>query len=396
MWVGLLYFAQGLPFGLLFETCAVYFRTHGLSLTEIGLISLAGLPWTCKFLWAPAVDVWGHRRTWIVACQGLLGLELCLLLVSDPTRMNGLSWLLLLTFAFVAATQDIAIDAYTIELLNEEELGPANGIRVTTYRLALIFAGGLVVALAGLIGWRSAFGCAAVLLAALALLTTRAPETKKPGPPTAGWGAQLRRGFVGPLQSFWQRPGVVHVLLFVLSFKLGDMALGPMVRPFWVDRAFTPVEIGAVPGTLGVVATIVGALLGGRLTRRWGLFRALWTLGAVQAASNLVYAAVAALPPSTPLMYAASVVESLCGGLGTAPFLAFLMRVCDKTRAATQYALLSAIFGLSRSVSGAFSGVLAHSLGYPVYFTATFFLAWPAFVLLPWVRKWIRQEGTKE
>ncbi len=390
----MLYFAQGLPFGLLFEALAVYFRTHGLGLTEIGLLSLAGLPWTCKFLWAPAVDLWGKRRTWIVTCQALLGLELCLLLVFDPTRMSGLTWLLLLTFAFVAATQDIAIDAYTIELLDEEEMGPANGIRVTTYRLALIVAGGLVVALAGLIGWQAAFGGAAVLLAAVALFTTQAPEVKRPRPQTAGWGAQLRRGFVGPLQNFWHRPGVVYVLLFILSFKLGDMALGPMVRPFWVDRAFTPVEIGAVPGTVGVVATIVGALLGGKLTQQWGLFRALWTLGAVQAASNLVYAAAAALPPSTPLMYTASVVESLCGGLGTAPFLAFLMRVCDKTRAATQYALLSAIFGLSRAVSGAFSGVLAHSFGYAAYFTATFFLAWPAFLLLPWVRKWIRQERT--
>ena len=343
-------------------------------------------------MWAPAVDLWGKRRTWIVVCQGLLGLELCVLLVSDPTRMSGLTWLLLIAFAFVAATQDIAIDAYTIELLDEEEMGPANGIRVTTYRLALIFAGGLVVALAGLIGWQAAFGGAAVLLVAVALFTTQAPEMRRPRPQAADWGAQLRGGFVGPLQSFWQRPGVVYVLLFILSFKLGDMALGPMVRPFWVDRAFTPVQIGAVPGTLGVVATIVGALLGGKLTQRWGLFRALWTLGAVQAASNLVYAAAAALPPSTSLMYSASVVESLCGGLGTAPFLAFLMRVCDKTRAATQYALLSAVFGLSRSVSGAFSGVLAHSFGYAAYFTATFFLAWPAFLLLPWVRKWIRQE----
>ena len=95
-------------------------------------------------------------------------------------------------------------------------------------------------------------------------------------------------------------------------------------------------------------------------------------------------------------MYTASVVESFCGGLGTAPFLAFLMYICDKSRAATQYALLSALFGLSRSVSGAFSGVLAESLGYAAYFTATFFLAWPAFLLLPWVRKWIRQEGAEE
>ena len=111
-------------------------------------------------------------------------------------------------------------------------------------------------------------------------------------------------------------------MLFVLAFKLGDMALGPMVRPFWVDSHFTPVQIGAIPGTLGVISTIAGALVGGHLTGRWGVFRALWVLGIAQAASNLVYAGAAALPPSTPLMYAASVVESFCGGLGTAPFLA--------------------------------------------------------------------------
>jgi PAT family beta-lactamase induction signal transducer AmpG len=182
-------------------------------------------------------------------------------------------------------------------------------------------------------------------------------------------------------------------MLFVLTFKLGDMALGPMVRPFWVDRAFTPLQIGAVPGTIGVVSTILGALLGGRLTKTWGLFRALWILGIAQAASNLVYAVAAAVPRSELLMYSASIVESFCGGLGTAPFLAFLMSVCDKTQAATQYALLSALFGLTRALSGAFSGWAAQNFGYATYFTATFFLAWPAFLLLPWVKQWIRENG---
>jgi PAT family beta-lactamase induction signal transducer AmpG len=177
-------------------------------------------------------------------------------------------------------------------------------------------------------------------------------------------------------------------MLFVLTFKLGDMALGPMVRPFWVDQHFTPVQIGAVPGTLGVVTTILGALLGGGLTARWGIFRALWTLGIAQAASNLVYAAAAALPPSTPLMYTASIVESFCGGLGTAPFLAFLMSICDKAHAATQYALLSALFGLTRVVAGALSGWATERVGYAAYFAVTFFLAWPALILLPWVRRW--------
>jgi PAT family beta-lactamase induction signal transducer AmpG len=392
-WVAILYFAEGFPFGLLFDAFPVYFRGHGVSLTDIGFISLAGLPWTLKFLWAPAVDLWGRRKNWIVACQALLAIDLGLLLLLEPTRGEWVLWTLLVALAVFAATQDIAIDAYTIELLNEDEMGPANGIRVSLYRVALICAGGVFVALAGLIGWQSAFLAASVLLAISALLSSRAPEIVRVQAAQESWSATIERAVVGPLRGFWRRPGVLYVLLFVLTFKLGDMALGPMVRPFWVDRQFTPLQIGAVPGTIGVVSTIAGALLGGTLTKQWGIFRALWVLGIAQAASNLAYAGVAASPPSTALMYSASVIESFCGGLGTAPFLAFLMSVCDKSQAATQYALLSALFGLTRSLSGAVSGVITQEVGYAAYFVATFFLAWPAFLLLPWVKKWTKEEG---
>jgi PAT family beta-lactamase induction signal transducer AmpG len=165
-----------------------------------------------------------------------------------------------------------------------------------------------------------------------------------------------------------------------------------MIKPFWVDRQFTPVQIGLVPGTLGVMTTIGGALIGGALTTRWGIFKALWVLGVLQAVSNLVYAGAAVLPPSEALMYVASLVESFCGGLGTAPFLAFLMSICSKAHAATQYALLSALFGLTRALSGAFSGAVTEQVGYAAYFTATFFLAWPAFLLLPWVKVWAEDE----
>jgi PAT family beta-lactamase induction signal transducer AmpG len=395
-WVAILYFIEGFPFGLLFDAFPVYFRSHGVSLTDIGLISLAGLPWTLKFLWAPAVDLWGKRKHWIVICQILLAIDLVMLLLFKPAQGDWTLWCLLIALAVFSATQDIAIDAYTIELLDEEEMGPANGVRVSLYRVALICAGGVFVAIAGIVGWRAAFAAAGGLFALSAVLSSRAPETLRPqSTPTAqeSWPTTLERAVVGPLQGFWQRPGVVYVMLFVLTFKLGDMALGPMVRPFWVDRHFTPLQIGAVPGTIGVVSTIAGALLGGRLTKSWGLFRALWILGIAQAVSNLGYAAVAALPPSTLLMYSASVLESFCGGLGASPFLAFLMSVCDKTQAATQYALLSALFGLTRSLSGAFSGVVTQSVGYATYFAATFFLAWPAFLLLPWVKQWIGEEG---
>jgi PAT family beta-lactamase induction signal transducer AmpG len=206
----------------------------------------------------------------------------------------------------------------------------------------------------------------------------------------------LKDAVLVPLRLFFGYRGFGAVMLFVLLFKLGDMALGPMIRPFWVDRHFTPLEIGAIPGTVGVGATIIGALLGGTLTARWGIFRALLVLGIAQAASNLVYAAAAALPPSTPLMYLASLVESFCGGLGTAPFLAFLMSICDKAHAATQYALLSALFGLTRVVAGAFSGWAAEALGYAVYFSLTFFLAWPGLFLIPRVRAWTAARGLGE
>ena len=394
MWVALLYFAEGLPFGLLFDAFPVYFRLHGMSLTDIGLLSVVGLPWTLKFLWAPLVDIAGSRRSWIVTCQGLLALDLGLLLFLDPTASGSLAWAGLIGLAILAATQDIAIDAYTIELLDQTEMGPANGLRVSTYRVALIVAGGVFVGAAGLVGWQPAFLTAAVLLALLALVSSQMPrpaQEPQGRPVTQSWSTALTHGFLNPLISLWRRPGVGAVLLFVLLFKLGDMALGPMARPFWVDREFTPLQIGLIPGTVGVVSTILGALLGGRLTKQWGLFRALWVLGIAQAGSNLFYAVTAALPRSELLMYCASIVESFCGGLGTAPFLAFLMSICDKRQAATQYALLSALFGLGRSLSGAFSGVLTQSVGYTMYFTLTFFLAWPAFVLLPWVRVWIVQ-----
>jgi MFS transporter, PAT family, beta-lactamase induction signal transducer AmpG len=390
-WVAILYFAEGFPFGIIKDTLPVFFRVHGVRLADIGLLTLVGLPWSLKFLWAPAVDLYGARRTWILGCQTLLVLGLLALLTVDPSHVTTVLWVLLLSLAFLSATQDIAIDAYTIELLDEPEMGPANGLRVTTYRIALVSAGGILVALAGLIGWRAAFVGAALLMGCVVLLSWRMPHPDQPRAPkamSAGGVVALQDAVWTPLRQFFAHPGFFFVLCFVLLYKLGDMALGPMVRPFWVDRHFSMLQIGAVPGTLGVVATILGALLGGSLTKRWGVLRALWLLGIAQAASNLTYAAAAALPPSTTLMYTASIVESFCGGLGTAPFLAFLMSICDKTHAATQYALLSALFAPVGLVAAMVSGWAVERLGYAAYFTLTFLLAWPALFLLPWVRRW--------
>jgi PAT family beta-lactamase induction signal transducer AmpG len=171
------------------------------------------------------------------------------------------------------------------------------------------------------------------------------------------------------------------------------MAMGPMVKPFWVDRGLTLKEIGLISTSFGVTASILGSLLGGFLTTKWGILHGLWSLGLLQALSNLGYAGAAYYNGGRAAIYTASLFESFTGGLGTAAFLAFLMRICEKERAATEYALLSAIFGLARSVSGAFSGWGATRLGYATYFSTTFLLALPAFALLPWVRTWIQEDG---
>jgi len=195
-----------------------------------------------------------------------------------------------------------------------------------------------------------------------------------------------------------KRAYILPTILFILIFKLGDTAMGFMVKPFWVDSGFSATQIGLVSVNIGLALSIAGGIAGGWFTDRMGIFRGLWILGLLQAGSNLGYAWVAAVIPAAEqgasiaanhqaMMYTASAIESFSGGLGTAAFLAFLMAIVNKQNSATEYALLSSIFALSRSLSGWAGGYGAEALGYADYFMLTFFLAFPAYLLLPWVKK---------
>jgi len=389
VWISILYFAEGFPFGIVIDTLPVYFRTHGVSLTEIGMMSWLGAPWTLKVLWSPLVDRFGTRRTWIAACLVVVGLVLATLPAFSASAPSVWMWAALMLMTTASATQDIAIDAYTIGLLDHGEEGTANGVRVSAYRVALIVSGGGLLALAGALGWTAVFQMGAAVAFGLAVVVWRSP-------PTAAVAAPLQQNWFRPLWEWLRRPGAPLIFLFVLTYKLGDASIGPMVKPFWVDRGFSVQEIAFVSTSLGVAFSILGALIGGALTTRWGIFRGLWVLGLVHACANLGYAAVAAFDLGRSAMYAASVCESLTGGLGTAAFLAFLMHICDKRRAATEYALLSAIFGLTRSLAGSFSGWGAEHLGFASYFALTFVLAFPAFGLLPWVKPWTEANGSNQ
>lgn len=377
-WLAALAFASGFPFGLFNDLVPVLLRARGVSLAEIGLLSTLALPWALKFLWAPAVDRLGTRRRWIAGSQMGLAVVLVLIALSGAT-VSPAYLALLLALVALSATQDIAVDAYTIELMDRSELGPANGTRVTGYRLGMIVSGGALVALSARLGWTAVLLMGAALFFAFAGLTSLLPSTRSEH--------SVHEPVLEPIRELLRRPGILVAGLFVLLFKLGDLALVPMVKPFWVDSGYSVQQIGWVQTTLGVGASIVGALVGGVLTRRLGAFHALWVLGLVQALSNLAYWAAAAAGAPTGLMYGAAIVEQFTGGMGTAAFLTFLMTLSSRRYAATQFALLSALYRVGGILAGAVSGVLASRMGYASYFLLTFALALPAFALLPWIRR---------
>jgi PAT family beta-lactamase induction signal transducer AmpG len=468
-WVGILYFAEGFPLGVFYDVFPVHFRTLGVELWKIGFMSLLGLSWTLKFLWAPAIDHFRRHRRWMFAADMVMAL--IMVVFAYQNGFGAWVWWLIGLFTIMSATNDVAIDGYTIEMLNKGELGVANGLRIGFYRVGML-ASGFVLMLADVWGWTGTYLTAALLFLVTGVCCLLAPrEMNKPGsgslsighelkalvqrPAAAGsvilfligalWLADrsvkwsddtnlfwptvflvsatfllgvwlfshnFRRRAVaaeqptsltegpmfGTLLSMLRRPHIVAVVVFVLTFKLGDSAMGFMIKPFWVDAGFSAAQIGLVSVNIGLGLSIAGGIAGGWYTDRVGIFRALWVLGLWQAFSNLGYAYAANTVPLAEegyaldaadhwLMYAASAIESFTGGLGTAAFLAFLMAIVNKQHAATEYAILSSIFALSRSLAGWAGGFGAHSMGYADYFLLTFFLAFPAYLLLPWAKR---------
>ena len=470
-WVGVLYFAEGFPFGLFYDVFPVHFRQRGVDLREIGLLSLVGLAWTIKFLWAPAVDYYRHHRRWMLLVD--VGMGATLIFLAMQAGFGPPVWFAIALFTLFSATNDIAIDGYTIELLSKKELGLANGVRIGMARVGIL-AAGVTLILSDYLGWSGAYTVAAVIVALLGFVCLAAPKEIDVNVTPQRFfllkllAAALALGLVGylaylgllttihafversslttgitvvltvlilaaaaslllrsrsqpaavaeqsasvPLLSalaeMLKRPYMIPVILFVLTFKLGDAAMGFMVKPFWVDAGFSATQIGLVSVNIGLVLSILGGLAGGWFTDRVGIFKAIWILGLFQAASNLGYVwAASAIPPvgaglavtfdHKVILYAASAGESFTGGLGTAAFLAFLMSIVNKKYSAAEYALLSSLFALTRHLSGFASGIGAHYMGYAPYFLLTFFLSFPAYLLLPWVGKMLVQVNAQK
>jgi PAT family beta-lactamase induction signal transducer AmpG len=384
-------FASGLPLALTGGTLQAWATIEQVSLQEIGFLTLVGTAYTLKFLWAPLVDRYappwlGRRRGWMVLMQVLLALGLLAMGCLSPGQTLLPLALLAVLVAFCSATQDIAFDAYRSDVLHKDERGAGAALSVLGYRLAMLVSGGLALILADQwLGWGTTYMLMGGLMLVVALASFWAPEPDVP----AQTPSSLRQAVLEPFYEFFRRPEAITILVLIVLYKLGDAFAGALSTTFLIRAAgYTATEVGTVNKLLGLAATIVGALAGGALMARLGLYRSLMLFGVLQAVSNLGFWVISVGPHSMWLMAAGVGIENLCGGMGTAAFVALLMGLCNQQFSATQFALLSALSAVGRTyLAGPLTPQLVQVSGWPTFFLLTVLIALPGLWLLHWRRQ---------
>lgn len=380
----LLGFASGLPLALTSGTLQAWLAVDGVDIRTIGLVSVIGLPYTLKFLWAPFMDrfvpPWlGRRRGWMLATQAVLAGGLVAMGAVSPVHAPALLAALALLVAFASASQDIVVDAYRTDVLRAPERGLGAAVSVLGYRVAMLVSGGLALVLSDRIGWPATYWLMAALMTVGMLAAALGPEPEGVAPPPPSLGMAVWH----PLADFFTRGDAVALALLIVLYKLGDAFAGSLTTAFLIrGLGFTATDVGAINKGLGMIATIAGALFGGALMVRLGLYRALMLFGVLQAVTNLAFMVLALLGKSYALMIIAVGAENLAGGMGTAAFVALLMSLCNPRFSATQYALLSALASLGRVFVGPPSGYLVAWIGWAEFFLVTFVVALPGLVVL--------------
>ncbi|MGB8703278.1 MAG: AmpG family muropeptide MFS transporter [Thermosynechococcaceae cyanobacterium] len=420
-------FLSGLPFALTDDAFRAWMAKTQLNLSTIGWFSLVSVPYSFKFLWSPILDRYvppflGRRRGWMLVAQ--MGLVAAILMLAfQMSVIQGLDavqrgpWLQILAATalatvFLSATQDIAIDAYRTDVLAEKETGAGASLTILGYRIALLLTGWIAFNLADVAGWHWVYVLMAVLVAVGSLTSFWAPEpTRDERPPET-----FAKAVVEPFQEFFRRLGwrsAVFILLFIILFRLGDAMVAKFAVPFLGAKGigFSDADIGNIRQGMGLIATIVGTLMGGAALSKLGINRSLWLFGGLQAASNIGYYILAIVGKSYPVLLAAINVENFCSGLATAGFVGFLMSLCNSRFSATQFALLSSLMAVGRDlIAGPMSGELAQGLqtwmasdaalrsnlylagatqqGWALFFLITLVLALPGLFLLPFFAPW--------
>ncbi len=387
--------ASGAPYMVGSKLLQGWLTASGVPLTAIGLLSLAELPYTLKLFWAPLLDRWpipwpDRRRGWLVLLQALLALAIAAMALlqpqADPSHL-ALVMGAAIGLAVLSASQDVMVDAYRTDLMPETERGAGAAAGALGYRTAMLAIGAGGFMLAGHLGWPAAFLGSGLVVAAMLPFTFTAPTL----PPLARPPRSLREAVVGPAQEFLRRTGGRRALLLlalVMLYRWPEGLLNAMAVPFMLKTGFSADVIGAVNGGWGIAATMAGTASGGLLFRPLGLNRALWLFGAAGGVTNLAYWALARFGGGIKGLILTVTVEHFAHGMLTAAFLALLMSLCNPRFSATQYALLSGIYALSRSLLAAPAGLLAQQLGWSSFFALTLAAAVPSFLLLAVLAPW--------
>jgi PAT family beta-lactamase induction signal transducer AmpG len=368
---------------------------EGVNLTSIGLFSLVSLPYSLKFLWSPLIDrfslpLLGRRKGWLIASQIALSAAIAGMAFQQPATALQLLALNALVIAFLSATQDLTVDAYTADILKPNELGRGSGVKVVAYRAALILTAAGALIAADYVPWPVVYLLLGGVMLAVTILSLALPEpTARGRPPSIGEAVRM------PFIDFFNRSGNargVWILAFLVLYRLGDSMIMNMTTSFLLQAGFSQSDVGIVQGGIGLFATIAGVVAGAAILDRIGMNRSLWVFGLLQVASNLAYLILASAGRSYTLLVVTVVVENVCYGMVTAAVVAFLMSVCDPRFSATQYALLSSVMAVGRDVLAAPSGSIAEKAGWPAFFLISVFAAIPGLLLLRQFAPWFETQ----
>lgn len=404
-------FASGLPLLLTLSTLSYWLSKVGVDKTAIGLFSLVGIPYAFKFAWSPLVDhlripvlgrALGRRRSWILLTQIALVIAIVAMGWTDPQTAPLATAAAALAVAFLSATQDIAIDAYRIEILDDDEQGGGAAATQLGYRIGLLAAGAGALALSDLVDWRFVFAALGLLMALSMLVTLAAPE---PPHPLAALPAattmppllqRLKEMVLDPLIDFTKRPAWIVILAFVLLYKFGDAIGGVMANPFYNELGFTGLEIAAISKVFGVIATLAGVAMGGVVVARYGVMGGLLLGGILQAATNLLFSLQAVVGHDNAMLAVSIGADNFTNGIGSAAFVAYLSLLCNRAFTATQYALLTSFMAVGRTVLASGGGWLADHTDWASFFALSALLAIPGLALLLYLWRLDRKQQASQ
>ena len=373
--LAVLYFAQGLPAGLLGKALPALLRDSGVSLAAIGFTSLLALPWALKFLWAPFVDRFATRKQWLLALNVATLVLMLLIAVQDFSVWVAQAFVPLLVVLFllnlVAATQDIATDGLAVSRLSLRLRGLGNSVQVIGYKVGMMVGGGLLLWLVARFGWQSSYaGIASLLLLALLpvlLMRDERAADERAATHTSWHGV---RGYWRVFRDFLARPGLHWWLLAVMTLKVGDALASRMIGPLLLDAGLSLADIGMLVGVIGASAGIAGAFLGGALLLRLGHRHALLLFGGMQAAGLLGYLLIVAGRPDDHVLYAVVCFEQFADGLSTVALFTVMMDVCRAHSPGTDYTLQASAQVVVVGIAALLSGVVAEQAGYAAVFIA--------------------------